>query len=73
MTTILAQLLTLSCVLMLATDEGEPRAHDHDLLNARCPISGCYGTLRDGIGGGYGEKAYECSFGHRFVVKKKSY
>ena len=70
MTTILAQLLTLSCVLMLATDEGEPRSHDHDVLNARCPISRCYGTLRDGFGGRYGEKVYECSYGHRIVIKK---
>lgn len=70
MTAILARLLTLSCVLMLATDEGENRAHDHDVLNARCPISGCYGTLRDGFGGRFGEKVYECSYGHRIVIKK---
>jgi hypothetical protein len=70
MTTILAQLLTLSCVLMLATDEAGNLPHDHDVLNARCPISRCYGTLRDGFGGRYGEKVYECSYGHRIVIKK---
>ena len=70
MTAILARLLTLSCVLLLATEAGENPAHGHEVLNARCPISGCYGTLRDGFGGRFGEKVYECSYGHRIVIKK---
>ena len=48
--------------------------HDHgvhDVQNARCMKPGCYGMLRDGFGGGFNEKIYECSNGHRFVVKKR--
>ena len=70
MTAIFARLLTLSCGLMLAPEAEGNLAHDHDALNARCPISLCYCTLRDGFGGRFGEKVYECSYGHLIVIKK---
>lgn len=49
MAAIIARLLTLSWVLMLATDETANRVHDHDLPNALCPSLGLGYNFHEGI------------------------
>ena len=60
-----------SALGLLAAPTSTHEQGAHDVQNARCMKQGCYGTLTGGFGGGFNEKVYECSNGHRFVVKKR--
>jgi hypothetical protein len=60
-----------SALGLLAAPTSTHEQGAHDVQNARCMKPGCFGILRDGFGGGFNEKVYECSLGHKFVVKKR--
>ncbi len=71
MTRLAFALFFASAVGLLAAPTSTQEHGAHDIQNARCMKPGCFGTLRDGFGGGFNEKIYECTNGHRFVVKKR--
>jgi hypothetical protein len=64
-------LFAACCASLLLAETSASREHGHEIQNARCMKPGCYGYLRDGFGGGFNEKVYECSNGHKFIVKKR--
>jgi len=40
----------------------------HEIMNVKCPVKFCYGTLSDSYEYDYRGRVYKCSNGHKLVI-----
>jgi|GEM_PF-5517245 len=55
---------------MVAACENHPvqTADGSTIMNVKCPVKFCFGTLSDSYEYDYRGKVYKCSSGHKFVI-----